>query len=69
MYLKKYNKLITSGSWSAKDPKYVKNLALVGVPQKRLYKYKKSPEKSNRSNKESTSSTKGEPSYIKDVPL
>ena len=65
MALKKYNKLLTSGRWSAKDPKDAHILALVGVAQNLADKSKKSSEKSNTYNRDTT---KGEPAYIRDLP-
>ena len=62
MNLKNYNNLLTSGRWSSKDTKYAQILALVGVDQKLAYDLKKSSDKSNTSNREST---KVEPSYTR----
>ena len=62
--LNKYNNLLTSGRWSKKDPKYDQILYLVGVAQKLADNSKKSSDKSNTSNREST---KVELSYIRDL--
>ena len=64
MALKKYNNLITSGMWSTRDPKGDHILALVEVAQKLADDSKKSSESSNTSKRETT---KGEPSYIRDL--
>ena len=45
MALKKYNNLITSGSWSTKDPNDDQILSLVGMSQKISDDSKKSSEK------------------------
>ena len=63
--LKKYNNQITSGRWSTKYPKDAQTLALVWVDQKISDDSKKSSEKSNTSN---IDTTKGEPAYIRDLP-
>ena len=65
MVLDKYNNILTSERWSNKDPKYAQILALVGVNQNLVENSKKSFEKSNTFNMEST---KGEPAYIRDLP-
>ena len=65
MDLKKYKNLFTSGSWPTKDPKDAHILALVGLSQKLVDDFKRSSEKSKTSNRETT---KGEPSYIRDLP-
>ena len=66
MSLKNYSSFITSGRWSTKDTKDSHILALVGLDQKLLDYSKKSSEKSNTSNRDTTN---GEPSYIRDLPL
>ena len=58
MDLKKYNNLLTSGRWYNKDTKVDKILDITEVPPKLADESKKSYEKSNTSNREST---KGEP--------
>ena len=65
MSLKNYNNLLTSGRWSTKDPKDAQILDLVGLDQKIADDSKKLSEKSNTSNRDTT---KGEPSYISDLP-
>ena len=60
MSLNSYNNLFTSERWSNKDPKDSQILSLVGVYQKLSDESKKSSEKSNTSNREST---KGDPAY------
>ena len=62
MVLNKYNNILTSGSWSTKDPKDAHILALVGVAHNIMYDSKKTSDRSSRE------STKGEPAYIKDIP-
>ena len=62
MSLKKYNKLLTSGRCSNKDPKDAQTLDLVGVDQNIVDDSKKSSEKSNKD------PTKGETAYIRDLP-
>ena len=64
--LKKYKNLITSGRWFNKDPKDSQILSLVGVAQKLSENSKKTPDKSNTYNREST---KADPAYIRDPPL
>ena len=59
-----YSNLLTSGRWFNKDPKDDKILALVGVAQKIVDDSKKSSEKSNKPNMEST---KVESSYTRDL--
>ena len=54
MDLKKYNNLLTSGRWSKKDTKDDQILALVVVDQNLSDYYKKSYEKSNTSNRDSS---------------
>ena len=54
MSLKKYNNLLTSWRCSNKDPKYDHILALVVVAQKLVDDSKKSSEKSNTYNRDST---------------
>ena len=49
---KKYNKLLTSGRWSNKDPKYAHILALFVVAQNLADDSNKSSEKFNTSNRE-----------------
>ena len=65
MALKKYNNLLTLGRWYTKDLKDAQILALVGVYQKLADDSKKSSDKSNTSNRETT---KGYPAYIRDLP-
>ena len=65
MALKKYNNLLTSGRWSTKDTKDDQILDLVVVAQNLEYESKKSSDKSNTSNRETT---RGEPSYTRDLP-
>ena len=65
MSLKKYNKLLTSGRWSTKDPKDNHILALVVLAQNLSEEFKKSSEKSNTSKKDTTN---GESAYIRDLP-
>ena len=65
MALNKYNNLLTLGRYSTKDNKDDHILALVGVAQNLAYDPKKSSEKSNTSNRETT---KGEPAYIRYSP-
>ena len=65
MSLKKYKKILTSGRWSTKDPKYDQILALLGVYQKLVDESKKSSEISNTSNRDTT---KGYTAYIRDLP-
>ena len=62
MDLKRYNNLLTSGRWYNKNPKDAHILALVRVYQKLADDSKKSSEKYNKD------PTKGEPSYIRDLP-
>ena len=64
MDLNKFNNLLTSGSWPNKDSKDAQ--ILEGVAQILAYDSKKSSEKPKKSNREST---KGEPAYIRDLPL
>ena len=64
MVMNNYNNLLTSGRWFNKDPKDDKILALVGVAQKIVDDSKKSSEKSNKPNMEST---KVESSYTRDL--
>ena len=54
MALKKYNNLLTSGRWSNKDPKDTQILALVGVAQNLADDSKKSSDKSNTSERDTT---------------
>ena len=54
MALKNYNNLLTSGKWSTKDPKDAQILDLVGGSQKIADDSKKSSEKYNTSNRETT---------------
>ena len=54
MALNSYNKPLTSGRWSTKDPKDDQILALLGVSQNIAYDSKKSSEKSNTPNRETT---------------
>ena len=54
MSMNKYNKLLTLGRWSNKYPKDYHILALVGVSQNLSDDSKKSSEKSNTSNRETT---------------
>ena len=63
--LKNYSNLLTAGSWSTKYPKVAHVLALVGVDQKLAVDPKKSSDKSNTPNRETT---KGYPSHIMDIP-
>ena len=63
MYLKNYYNFLTSGRWSTKDPNDAQILALVGVSQKLEDDSKKSSDKSNTSNRETT---KREPAYTRD---
>ena len=65
MSLKKYNNLLTSGSWYNKDLTDDRIIALVGVAQKLADDSKKSYDKSNKSNR---GSTKGYPAYIREPP-
>ena len=65
MALKKYNNLLNYGSWSNNYPKDANILSVVGVAQKLADNSKKSSERSNTSNSEST---KGEPTYIRELP-
>ena len=65
MALKKYNKLPISWRWSKKDPKDAHIPDLLGVTQNLAYDSKKSSDKSNTSNMEST---KGKTEYIRDIP-
>ena len=65
MDLNHYNNLLTSKRWSTKETKDAQILALVGVAQNLADDYKKSSEKSNTSNRETT---KGDISYIMDLP-
>ena len=65
MDLEDYNNLLTYGMWSNKDPKDDQILALVIVVQKLVDDSNKSSDNSNTSNREST---KGEQSYITDLP-
>ena len=58
----KYNNLLTSGRCSNKDTKDAHILALVGVAKKPPEKSKKSSDKSNTSDREST---KGYPAYTR----
>ena len=62
---KNYNNLLASGSWSNKDPKDSHILYILGVAQKLANDSKKSSDKSNISNREST---KGDPAYIRYLP-
>ena len=62
MALDNYNKLLTSGRWSKKDPKDAQILDLVGVDQNLADDSKKSSDKSNRE------STKGYQAYTRDLP-
>ena len=64
MALKKYNQLLTSGRWSNKDPKDDPILDIVWVEQKLADGSKKSSDKSNTSNSDST---KGYPAYTRDI--
>ena len=64
MALKKYHNLLASGSWSTNDPKDSQILALVGVAKNLADDSNKSSDKSNTSNRETT---KGDPSYIRDI--
>ena len=66
MSLKKYNNLLASGSWYNKDLTDDRIIALVGVAQKLADNSKKTPDKSNTYNREST---KADPAYIRDPPL
>ena len=54
MALKKYNNLLTSGRWSTKDPNDDQILSIVGVSQNLSDDSKKSSEKSNTSNRDTT---------------
>ena len=63
MNLKKYNNLLTSVRWSTMYPNDSHNLALVGVAQKIINPSKKTPDKYKRDPK------KGEPYYIRDLPI
>ena len=63
--LKKYSNLLTSGSWCTKYPKVSHILALVGVDQKLADAPKKSYDKSNTPNRETT---KGYRAHIRDIP-
>ena len=65
MALKKYNNLLTSWRWSTKYTEGAQILILVGVEQNLAYDSKKSSEKSNTSNRETT---KVNPSYIRYLP-
>ena len=47
MYPKKYNNLLTSGRWSAKDPKYSQILYLVEVAHKLADDSNNTSDKSN----------------------
>ena len=62
---KKYNKLLTSGRWSNKDPKDAHILALFVVAQNIADDSNKASDKSNTSNRESP---KGELEYTRDLP-
>ena len=62
MALNKYNNLLTSGRWFAKDPKYSQILVLVGVAQKLMDDSNKKSDKSNRG------SNNVEPAYIRYLP-
>ena len=64
MALKKYNTLSTSGRWHTKDTEDDQILALVGVTQKLADNSKKSSEKPNTSNRDTT---KGEQYYIREL--
>ena len=64
MALKKYNNLLNSGRWSAKDPKDSHILTLLLVAQNLTDDSKKSSAESNNSNRETT---KGKTAYIKDL--
>ena len=65
MALKNYNNPIPSGRWSTNYPKDYQMLSLVVVAQKLLDESKKSSEKSNTYNRETT---KEEPAYIRYIP-
>ena len=65
MALKKYNNLHTSMMWYTKDIKDDQILALLGLAKNLAYDSKKPSDKSNTSNRETT---RGEPSYIRDLP-
>ena len=64
MALKKYYNILASGRWYNKDHKDDKILSIVGVVQKLADESKKLSERSNTSNMETT---KGYPSYIRDI--
>ena len=64
-YLNNLNSLITSGIWCNKDYKDVHIIALVRLAQKLADNSKKSYEKYNTSNRDST---KGEPACIRHLP-
>ena len=63
MVLNSYNNLLTSGSWSSKDPKDDPTLALFGMSQKIANDPKKSSDKSN------SDPNKVDPDYIRDLLL
>ena len=57
VYLKKNNNIISFGMWSTKKPEYAQILALVGLSHNIVGESKKSLDKSNRNNRETSSST------------
>ena len=65
MALNKYNNLLTAGRWSTKNTKDAQILFIVVVDQKLADESKKSSEKSNTPNMDTT---KGEPAYTRDLP-
>ena len=66
--MNKYNNLLTSVSWSTKDPKDAQILALLGVAHKLMDDHNKSSDKSDSEYKDTKSSTKVDPSYINYIP-
>ena len=62
MALKKYNNLLTYESWFIKYPKDAHIIYLIGLSQKLM------DESKNKSDKSNIESTKGLPSYIRDIP-